>query len=150
MNECVLIIRNFKREDMDSILIIENKSFPEKQRYSRKVFERLYRENPGLFLVADLCGKIIGYIIASHIEDFGHIVSIAVHPDYRNRGYGSKLLEAVEERLLSKGVKLITLEVNVSNNTAINLYKKHGYEPVKLLKNYYGDEDALLMIKRIA
>uniref|UniRef100_A0A7C4H8Z9 Ribosomal-protein-alanine N-acetyltransferase n=1 Tax=Staphylothermus marinus TaxID=2280 RepID=A0A7C4H8Z9_STAMA len=147
MVENDLIIREFNLGDIDSVLDIENKSFSEKMRYDREVFIKLYRRNPDLFLVAQYRDRIVGYIIASHIEDFGHIISIAVHPYYRNRGIGSKLLNAIEDKLLSKGVRLISLEVSVSNNTALKLYRKHGYEPVKILKNYYGHEDAVLMIK---
>lgn len=149
MEKCILNIREFKNDDMENILIIEEKSFTEKQRYDIRIFERLFRKNPELFLVADICGKVVGYVIASYIEDFGHIVSIAVHPDYRNRGIGSKLLEAIEKKLISRGIRIITLEVSINNKTAIKMYRKHGYKSVKKLRNYYGNEDALLMVKYI-
>lgn len=149
MDECFFKIRLFNHTDLDKIIIIENKSFPERHRYDKTTFKRLFRENPDSFLVAEYCSEVIGYVIASRIEDFGHIISIAIHPDYRGRGFGSKLLNAIEEKLIEKGVRVITLEVGVNNKVAISMYRKHGYEPVKILEKYYGEEDALLMVKNI-
>jgi len=146
---CDLIIREFDKEDLDSVLDIEEKCFPKEQRYSVEVFIEYHKRDPELFLVAELDGKIVGYVIGAQIEDWGHIVSLAVHPDYRRRGIGESLLKNIEERLIKRRVKLLLLEVAVSNKPAINLYLKHGYQPVRILKKYYEVEDALLMLKLV-
>ncbi len=149
MEKCSIFVRKFKPHDLDSVSVIEDESFPAGQRYSRDVFLYYYRSRPDLFLVLEYCGMVVGYVIADYTSDFGHIVSIAVHPRYRGRGFGKRHMREVEERLLAKRVRVITLEVAVSNTVAINMYKKLGYKQVYLLPRYYGAEDALLMVKYI-
>ena len=88
---------------------------------------------------------------ASVLRGFeGHILSIAVHPDYRGLGVGEKVLRENIKRLKELGAKKVVLEVRVSNTVAIRLYKKVGFEVSGLLKNYYWDgEDAYKMILTI-
>jgi len=128
-------------------LEIEEECFPPSQRYDEEVFMYYYQLHPDLFIVAEVCGIVAGYIIGACIDDMGHVVSLAVHPMYQRRGVGSGLLKILEGKLVEKGVKYIILEVAVSNIPAIKLYRKHGYRIVDVLKNYYGDEDAYLMVK---
>lgn len=88
--------------------------------------------------------KIIGIIIYEYIYDRIEIDYIVVDSKYRRKGIASKLLEYV----ISLDSANITLEVNVDNFSAINLYKKYGFEEVSIRKNYYGNNDAYLMIRR--
>lgn len=149
MDAFEVLIREFRLGDLGSVMEIEKLSFSENQRYSEETFIHYHRESPDCFFVAEHMGKVIGYIICSYVEDYGHIVSLAVRPEYRGRGVGRKLLEKAEETLRNRGVRIIILEVAVSNKIAYSLYRKMGYRVVSTLERYYGDEDAYLMIKTL-
>ena len=97
-----------------------------------------------LFFVLEDKGKIIGYVMAD--EERNLIVSIAVHPDYRRRGYGKMLMEHVLKFMRGK----VILQVRKSNEAAINFYKKLGFREMGKIRKYYIDgEDAILMAKMI-
>ena len=67
------------------------------------------------------------------------IYSIAVHPDARGRKLGQLLMEKAIGFARSYQLKKITLEVNVTNGTAIGLYLKNGFEHIRIINNYYAD-----------
>ena len=93
--------------------------------------------------------KSIGYLEYSLIYDRMEIDNFKVIDEYRNKGIGTKLLAHLISLAISYRVINITLEVRVSNEIAINLYKKFGFREVALRKYYYGDEDGILMEKQV-
>lgn len=93
--------------------------------------------------------KSIGYLEYSLIYDRMEIDNFVVSEEYRNQGIGTKLLAHLVSLAINYRVVNITLEVRVSNNVAINLYKKFGFREVALRKYYYGDEDGILMEKQV-
>ena len=93
--------------------------------------------------------KVIGYLDYSLIYDRMEIDNFCVLYEYRNQGIGTKLLAHLISIAISYRVINITLEVRVSNEIAINLYKKFGFREVALRKYYYGDEDGILMEKQV-
>ncbi len=93
--------------------------------------------------------KVIGYLEYSLIYDRMEIDNFLVLDDYRNKGIGTKLLSYLVSLAINFRVVNITLEVRVSNEIAINLYKKFGFREVALRKYYYGDEDGILMEKQV-
>jgi ribosomal-protein-alanine N-acetyltransferase len=113
--------------------------------------ERLFGEelaNPiarvrGVFLGEQL----LGYVLAHVVCEDAHIVSLGVAPDYRRQGAAEFLLSDLLRSLKFEGVKVITLDVRVSNLAAQGLYRKLGFSVVALRKHFYsGDgEDALTM-----
>jgi ribosomal-protein-alanine N-acetyltransferase len=107
-----------------------------------------YKTEPYGFLIGEYNSKISGYIITSAKRN-DNIISIAVLPQYRKRGIGSSLLEKGLEILKSKNVESLRLMVRKSNIAAQNFYRKHKFEEAKIVENYYGDEDAVLMYKKI-
>ena len=98
------------------------------------------------YLIED---KVIGYLEYSLIYDRIEIDNFSVLEEYRNQGIGTKLMSYLVSLAISLRVVNITLEVRVSNNIAINLYKKFGFREVALRKYYYGDEDGILMEKQV-
>lgn len=91
----------------------------------------------------------VGYLEFSLIYDRMEIDNFSVLDEYRNQGIGTKLLAHLISLAISYRVINITLEVRVSNEIAINLYKKFGFREVALRKYYYGDEDGILMEKQV-
>jgi len=149
------VIRRCDPSDILPVMEINLKTLPE--HYSDYFYESLLAELPEAFLVAEIEKKLVGYIMCKIEYGFsnfkklgfvkkGHVVSIAVLSEHRNKGIGRAL---VEESLL--GVKLkkadeLYLEVRCSNNEAIKLYEKLEFVIKQRLKAYYRDgEDAYLM-----
>lgn len=93
--------------------------------------------------------EVIGYLEYSLIYDRIEIDNFSVLEEYRNQGIGTKLMSYLVSLAISLRVVNVTLEVRVSNNIAINLYKKFGFREVALRKYYYGDEDGILMEKQV-
>lgn len=90
--------------------------------------------------------KNIAFISFSIYYDRAEINYLYVIDNFRRNGYASKLLEYVIKK--TKNLTNITLEVNVNNLSAINLYKKFDFEIVAIREKYYGNDDAYLMIRR--
>lgn len=92
-------------------------------------------------------GNIAGMIVVWLVLDEAHIATLAVHPDYRERGIGKQLLSVALRESTHKGAQRAMLEVRAGNLAAQNLYHKFGFEVVSRRPRYYKDnnEDALLM-----
>ncbi|RXJ67739.1 GNAT family N-acetyltransferase [Halarcobacter ebronensis] len=86
--------------------------------------------------------KIAGYILWLNRKHFYRLYSLAILDEFRGLGIASKLLEFSLEKLKDKNMQL---EVRKSNFKAIKLYEKFGYKVAKELRDYYEDEDGLLM-----
>ena len=79
-----------------------------------------------------------------------HLVSIAVHPDYRGSGLGRKLMRKMEEEAERLGVKGIWLEVKAGNSARI-FYRKLGYREIIRIGRYYPDgSEAIQMVKELS
>ena len=91
-------------------------------------------------------GQLAGYIAFSLVADEMEILNLAVHPNHRKLGLGTRLLEKTFDMCIRRGIKTSFLDVKASNEPAIQLYKKFGYVKIGIRKKYYPDtkEDALL------
>lgn len=90
---------------------------------------------------------IIGFAVYSIIYERAEIVDIIIEPSQRKQGYGLKLLSYVINLFKKRNCENVTLEVNMFNIPAVNLYNKLGFEIVSLRKNYYNGSDGYLMKK---
>jgi len=90
---------------------------------------------------------VIGFVGVWLIADEAHIVTIAVRDDYRRRGIGELLLIAAIELALMNEREVVSLECRVSNDAAIALYGKYGFQRLGIRPHYYSDnrEDAVIM-----
>ncbi|RLG34835.1 ribosomal-protein-alanine N-acetyltransferase [Methanosarcinales archaeon] len=140
------MIRKFRCSDLKDILEIEKRAFP-KSPYNRFTFwyyASAYADNFLVYVHEDKekgLNKIVGYIT---FYPSGHIVSIAVHPANRRRGIGTELVREVLKR--TKGNA--SVEVRESNEVAKEFYKHLGFSLRTIIPKYYGDEDALVMIRK--
>lgn len=91
-------------------------------------------------------GLIKGVLVYQYIYNRAEIDYIIVDNNYRKLGIATKLLKYLED---SYKLDNITLEVRESNKEAINFYLKNGFKEVTRRKNYYKDEDGILMIKNL-
>ena len=93
--------------------------------------------------------QVVGYVGSQSSIDETDIMNIAVHPDWRRRGIAEKLIDCLIAELKKRGSHALMLEVRVSNDSAIALYEKLGFQQVGCRKNYYRNpkEDALILRK---
>lgn len=135
-----LEIRQAVRSDLDSILEIETICFGADS-FSRRQFIYLITQAKGIFYVVEDKGKVIAYssLISNARTLTLRVYSIAVHPDARGRKLGQLLIEKAIGFAQSHQLKKITLEVKVTNEAAIGLYLKNGFEPTRIIYNYYAD-----------
>ncbi|MEM1689068.1 MAG: ribosomal protein S18-alanine N-acetyltransferase [Candidatus Hadarchaeales archaeon] len=142
-----LVIREAKKEDLKKVFEIELKCFPDP--YPIDLLKKLLSTYPETFLVAEFEGRIVGYIIAGiRWLSIGHILAIAVDPDYRNRGIGSALMKEIFRRFRKHGVTLVRLEVRKSNVTAIKFYRTLGFVERFEVPFYYADGESAITMER--
>ena len=148
-------IRRAGPSDLISVMEINLKTLPE--HYSDYFYECLLAELPEAFIIAEIGGKHVGYIMCKTEFGFsnfkklgfvkkGHVVSIAVLDDYRKKGIGNALVEESVNGVKLRKCDEFYLEVRCSNNEAVRLYEKLGFVIKQQLNAYYRDgEDAYLM-----
>ena len=138
-------VREMRYEDLDEVMKIENSCFAIP--WTRESMQGELFSLMKFYYVALFDGKIAGYGGMWHVVTEGHITNIAVSPDYRRMGVGSAIVDALMQTAEEKEMLGVTLEVRVSNEAAIKLYKKHGFVVTGTRKKYYSDnnEDAYLM-----
>lgn len=146
-------LRNFELKDLPKILNIETDTFPEP--WPKNFFENIIDTAPDLFFVAEDEEEIVGYIIGyirkkrynGGITLLGHILNIAVLEEHRKKGIGTMLMDELEARFILLEATQSFLEVRESNMVAQKFYAKRDYFITGRIKDYYGDEDALIMTK---
>lgn len=143
----MLIYRDVQKKDVPAIARIENISFS--QPWSKKGITDFIKQNNSVCIVAEEFGKVVGYVGFYHVMDEGNITNLAVLPGYKRIGVGENLMRFLIEKVKELGVKGITLEVRESNEAAISLYTKLGFDSVGIRKRFYEKpvEDAIIMWK---
>lgn len=152
-------LRLFKSTDLDQVIGINHECLPEN--YTTFFFMDLYERYPETFVVAEQDGKLVGYILCRietglsglerlGISKKGHVISIAVLPQYRRQGIAAALMEEAMKNMVHYKAKECYLEVRVGNGEAVNLYQKLGFKISKTIREYYMDgEDAYVMSKKL-
>ena len=98
-------------------------------------------------LICRVDNEIIGFIAYNIKEGAGHVAGIAIMPGFREKRYGTLLLERMERDLSGHGYDRITLEVREDNSEAVGFYKASGYDIIDKQKGYYRDIDAFIFRK---
>ena len=110
------------------------------------------------FLIAEIEGKIVGYVVGNTIISKegckeGHILDIAVDPACRRRGVGKILIENILEMFKKRGADKVRLEVKLKNTEARKFYSQLGFVENKIVRHYYRmgghTEDAVFMVKNL-
>jgi ribosomal-protein-alanine N-acetyltransferase len=148
-------IRQCDRDDIPAVIETNMRALPE--HYSDYFYYEVLSEFPETFLVGELGGKVVGYIMCrieygfSHVRRLGlahkgHIISVAVLEEHRGKGLGSELISLAQEGMMKKSCTESYLEVRVSNEEGIRLYKRMSYEVVGKLDSYYRDGEAAYLM----
>jgi len=152
-------LRKFEPDDLQDVMRINRACLPEN--YTDMFFMDLHERFPDTFIVAEEDHELVGYIM-SRIEvglsNFGlgglirkgHVVSLAIMPQARRKGVAAALLNAAMTAMHGYKAKQIYLEVRVTNEAGVNLYKKVDLEVTRTIPGYYSDgEDAYVMSKKL-
>lgn len=138
-------IRRMKMGDLQQIMTIEPVAYGN-HHWSVQSFENELRNELGYYFAALIMDthELIGYSGFWLVGEEAHITTLAVHPQFRRRSVGERLL--INNIFEAKKVKArwLTLEVRVSNEKALSLYFKYGFKSLSVRKSYYQDngEDA--------
>ena len=133
-------------EDLESIKNILASDFDNFWTYA--AFEQELNSEISHFVVAKNNNEIVGFAGLKVIVDEADIMNIVVKKTFRHNGIGSILLENLISYAKANNLKIITLEVNEHNLSAIRLYDKFNFDHIGIRKKYYnGESDAIIMSK---
>ena len=143
-----IIIRKLQIEDLETIKDELQEKFDVFWTYNVLKSEL---ENPlSTYIVAVHNNEIVGYAGIWQPTEEVHITNIVTKKEFRNQKIGTKMLEELIINAQQRKLNEITLEVNVNNKIAINLYSKYNFKQVGIRKKYYNNtEDALIMTLKL-
>ena len=141
-----VLIGPMRRRHVRAVLRIEEQVYP--RPWTASLFQsELALRTTRAYFVARVGREVVGYAgVMISFED-AHVTTVAVDPAWQRHGIATRLLVALARESLVRGARNLTLEVRVSNKGAQDLYRRFGFAPVGVRKNYYPEtnEDALVM-----
>ena len=129
--------------DLPAVMETDRRSFPTP--WSEEIWRQEITGPFGLYLVLEEGDNLSGHIGLKLISGEAHVVTLAVRPERRRRGFARALIEAALGDPVSAGARYLHLEVRPSNVAARVLYRSLGFDETGVRPRYYDDEDALLM-----
>ena len=139
-------LRPMKYEDIMSVEALEKECF--KTPWTYRMLSDSFMSDGFRGYVAEEDGRIIAYGGFTAVYEDASVTNIAVTADFRNKGVGTAVLEAIIDECKKLKVNKLFLEVRVSNAPAIHVYRKRGFVDIYIRERYYEDgEDAIVMAK---
>ena len=140
-------ISKMSAEDIENVVQIEAEAYGEHHWSKSSFYDEMQNDLAKYYVAKTSSGELVGYAGTWHIIDEGHITTIAVKKEYQRQHIGEAIIIKIIEDCHKEGIKYLTLEVRVSNEAAIGLYSKYGFNSLGTRKGYYQDnnEDALIM-----
>ncbi|HEX9758750.1 MAG TPA: ribosomal protein S18-alanine N-acetyltransferase [Nitrospiria bacterium] len=147
-NKTSLQVKPMKPEDLDQILDIEQRSYTEpwiREMFLDELFEKWFSHSVVLRLSPS--SDPLGYSCFWILESELHLLNLTIDPAWQGRGFGTRLLQWILAGGKKQKALNAFLEVRVSNQGAIRLYEKNGFQQLTQRKNYYSNpqEDALIL-----
>jgi ribosomal-protein-alanine N-acetyltransferase len=135
-----------RRRHLRSVLRIEAQVYPRPWSLSLFMSELALRSTRAYY-VARVDSAVVGYAGLMLGVDEAHVTTIAVDPSWHRRKIATRLLLVLAGEAIQRGASSLTLEVRVGNTEAQALYRRFGFGPAGIRKNYYVEtnEDALVM-----
>lgn len=145
------MIRKMEMRDLDQVAQMEARMFT--SAWPKESIRYELAENPYAHMLISQTesNEIAGYCGLWTLFDQAQITTIGVEESYRRLHYATAMMEEMIRLAIAEGCETISLEVRVSNQPAIQCYKKFGFEIINTRKQYYQDnlEDAYVMMKAI-
>lgn len=144
-----MIIRKMTKEDINWVYKIEEESFS--MPWSISSFEKELENDLTYYIIAEIDGKVVGYMGMWIVLGEGQVTNIAVAKEYRGKGIGKALLAHILEYAKQTDIEMLFLEVRESNEVARKLYESYGFSPIARRKAYYRQpiEDAIVMMTEL-
>lgn len=142
-----VIITEMTLSDLEKIEDILTTDFDDF--WNKKVLEEELSSSSSKYIVAKSDNEIVGFAGLKIVLDEADIMNIVTRKNYRRQGIGSLLLKNLIMLCENSGTKSIALEVNENNSNAIGLYLKFGFQHIGVRKNYYKNENAIIMKKNL-
>lgn len=138
-------IRWMIRRDMPAVLGIENESF--EFPWTEDEFIRCLRQRDCIGMVAECSEQVVGFMIYELHRTRIHVLSFAVHPEFRRQSVGSAMITKLVSKLAYQRRNRIVLEVRETNLSAQLFFRSLGFRATGVLRNFYEDstEDAFMM-----
>jgi ribosomal-protein-alanine N-acetyltransferase len=145
-DELTVHIVAMRRRHLRAVLRIEDQVYARPWSLSLFVSELALRTTRAYY-VARVNGVLCGYGGLMVSEDDGHVTTLAVDPAWHRNKIGTRLLLTLAREAIRRGATSLTLEVRVGNHAAQEMYRRFGFRPAGIRKNYYVEthEDALVM-----
>ena len=143
MSASTVLLRPMEVDDIDAAHALEEQVYS--QAWSRQVFVEELEQPTRRYVVSEVDDVLAGYGGVMLVGEEAHITTVVVDPTYRQSRVGTRLMLALIDHALAAGAGSLTLEVRASNEAAQALYRRFGMAPVGVRKQYYRDEDALIM-----
>ncbi len=139
-----LQIRRLSYGDLPQVIAIERRAFPTP--WSLAMFVLELSKPSGICLAAVRGTQIVGYTVCSRYDTVWHLMNVAVDDRHLREGIATALLQELFERA-DRPAEQYTLEVRMSNTSAIRLYESFDFRGAGRRRGYYHDnkEDALIM-----
>jgi ribosomal-protein-alanine N-acetyltransferase len=142
-----VILRRFELRDLKRIIEIEEDSFLDGD---EALYQELHEEWPDGFLVAELDGMVIGFLVLVITPDGeGRVFALAMDARYRGKGVGRALLKAAFNTLRKLRIGFVRLEVRVGNQVAQRLYRSTGFMEIGFIPFYYKDGEGALVMRKV-
>ncbi len=142
--------RNMRYSDVD--LVVSNETIAYKYPWTKQNFIDCLQSGYQCWVLADK-QKIIAHGVISIAICDAHLLTLCVHPQFQRLGFGRRMLILLLDRAAKLNSSECFLEVRISNETAISLYKSIGFDAVGSRKGYYpaaqGREDAIIMSRTL-
>ena len=140
-------ISQMTTDDIENVIEIEAEAYGNHHWSKSSFYDEMQNNLAKYYVAKTLDGELIGYAGTWHIIDEGHITTIAVKKSHQRKHIGEAIINKIIEDCYKGGIKYLTLEVRASNEPAIKLYTKYGFNSLGTRKGYYQDnnEDALIM-----
>lgn len=139
-------VETMRRRHLRGVLRIEQAVNPRPWSLSLFLSELRYGDSR-VYVVARSGLDLVGYAGLMLVAGDGHITNVGVDEEHRRHGVATRMMLVLARRALAEGAEALTLEVRMSNTEAQELYRRFGFAPAGVRKNYYADsnEDALIM-----
>jgi ribosomal-protein-alanine N-acetyltransferase len=142
------IIQKMSVLDLNEVLLIEKVSFKAKWTANDFIYELIINKKADYF-VYKINSVVVGYIGVWLLDGELHISNLAVDPLYRKKGIAMELVNQIIKMANSLNIGIISLEVRISNDKAIKLYKRIGFKKTDILESYYKLEDGVRMVLEV-
>jgi [ribosomal protein S18]-alanine N-acetyltransferase len=140
------VIEEVRKSDAAAITSVHAASF--QRGWNEDEFHRMLADRNIVAHRATVGRTLAGFILSRLIDGEAEILSIAIAPPWRGRGFARPLLDLHLRRLAGLGVRAVFLEVAKHNEPATRLYRRAGFYEVGQRQGYYDKSTTAVVLRR--